>query len=462
MTYDTKNPYPREGEGAYIEYTGSSMLLASMFEVIGAVNIPRNYQNGAFNDSEISQKAKFMNISLINLTGENDGDSIILNSGDSFTLDCIIYLALYNNLKIFRIDSSNNDFSIGIYDANDIKIKDIQNNEDLKNYNINNTEFKVKITANTSTIINNIHFEIVTKTPDNDSKVKIFLDQIEGVAQWEDELIEKVLETEELEDINEIPRTAKIGDVFFNKEGTELSLSAQQLLNVIKTVDGINSGLDSEYLGGQKYDKYATKIQTQTKKLTELQNGDLVLSYSVINNPGVMTNGRIFFEDIYIYVSAGNVSLKKISNDSPATWSSQNFDYSNAVILEPFFLFEVQKSIPQDLTDVRNELLSKIGDNIAVETYSNGIRIKKDGAYIYSACWGSIDLTTTGTNGTASTTVNYPFTFSGTRTSFASASTGSALQVAGSTQSTGASSMSVTLQRSSAGTSPVRWLVIGE
>lgn len=460
MTYDTKNPYPREGEGAYIEYTSSSMLLASMFEVIGAVNIPRNYQNGAFNDSEISQKAKFMNISLINLTGENDGDSIILNSGDSFTLDCIIYLALYNNLKIFRIDSSNNDFSIGIYDANDIKIKDIQNNEDLKNYNINNTEFKVKITANTSTIINNIHFEIVTKTPDNDSKVKIFLDQIEGVAQWEDELIEKVLETEELEDINEIPRTAKIGDVFFNKEGTELSLSAQQLLNVIKTVDGINSGLDSEYLGGQKYDKYASRIRRVTKKYSELANGDYIVGYNHL--------GAISGKFVTINLESGDW----INLDGYDFSHSENFggvfnsfyveSSMSASEIDSCFTFEVQRQTPQDLIDVKTELISKIGDKLTIKTFENGIRIKKDGTYVYSACWGSIDLTTTGTNGTASTTVNYPFTFSGTRTSFASASTGSALQVAGSTQSTGASSMSVTLQRSSAGTSPVRWLVIGE
>lgn len=458
MTYDTKNPYPREGEGAYIEYTSSSMLLASMFEVIGAVNIPRNYQNGAFNDGEISQKAKFMDISLVNLTGVNDGDSIILNSGDSFTLDCIIYLALYNNLKLFRIDSSNNDFSIGIYDVNDIKIKDIQNNEDLKNYNINNTEFKVKITANTSTIINNIHFEIVTKTPDNDSKVKIFLDQIEGVAQWEDELIEKVLETEELEDINEIPRTAKIGDVFFNKEGTELSLSAQQLLNVIKTVDGINSGLDSEYLGGQKYDKYASRIRSITKKYSELINGDYIIGYNHISS----ISGK--------FVTINLESGDWISLDGYDFSHSENFEggFNSSYVssgmstseIDSCFTFEVQRQTPQDLIDVKKEIFDNI-DKIKIETYENGIRIKKDGTYIYSACWGSVDITTTGSNGNASTTINYPFTFSETRTSFASASTGIALQVAGSTQSTGTSSMSVTLQRSSAGTSPVRWLVIG-
>ncbi|WP_054834738.1 hypothetical protein [Methanobrevibacter arboriphilus] len=461
MTYDTKNPYPREGEGgAYIEYTGSSMLLASMFEVIGAVNIPRNYQNGAFNDSEISQKAKFMNISLINLTGENDGgDSIILNSGDSFTLDCIIYLALYNNLKIFRIDSSNNDFSIGIYDANDIKIKDIQNNEDLKNYNINNTEFKVKITANTSTIINNIHFEIVTKTPDNDSKVKIFLDQIEGVAQWEDELIEKVLETEELEDINEIPRTAKIGDVFFNKEGTELSLSAQQLLNVIKTVDGINSGLDSEYLGGQKYDKYASRIRRVTKKYSELANGDYIVGYNHL--------GAISGKFVTINLESGDW----INLDGYDFSHSENFGgvFNSSYVessmstseIDSCFTFEVQRQTPQDLIDVKTELLSKIGDNITVEKYDNGIRYKKDGVYIYSACWGLVNLTTTGSNGTASTTVNFPFTFHNVGGTLTSVIAQSPLYQNCGNGNNQVSSVDIYAQRTTAGTSGVRWCVYG-
>lgn len=90
-----------------------------------------------------------------------------------------------------------------------------------------------------------------------------------------------------------------------------------------------------------------------------------------------------------------------------------------------------------------------------------GFELKKNGVYIYSRCFGSVEMTTTGSNGTASTTVNYPFTFLGNKVSMASASTGSALQIAGSTQTTGASSMSVTLQRSSAGTSPVRWYVEG-
>lgn len=457
MTYDTKNPYPREGEGAYIEYTSSSMLLASMFEVIGVVNIPRNYQNGAFNDSEISQKAKFMDISLINLTGENNGDSIVLNPGDSFTLDCIIYLTLYNNLKVFRIDSSNNDFSISIYDMTDTKIKDIQNNEDLKNYNINNTEFKVKITANSSTIINNIHFGIVTKTPDNDSKVKIFLDQIEGVDQWENELIEKVLETEELEDINEIPRTAKIGDVFFNKEGTELSLSAQELLNVIKTVDGIDSGLDAEYLGGEKHDLFASKVQTVTKKYSELVNGDYIVGCNHI--------GSISGKYIVINLENGNwIGLStygeftQLENGGVFNGSYVSSDMSTSEI-DSCLTFEVQET--QDLIDVKNELLTKIGDNITIEKYGNGIRIKKNEDYVFSACWGSVNITTTGSNGLTTTTVNFPFTFHNIGGVLTNVIGGSPLLQNSSNGGLTTSSVDVTVQRTTAGTSGVRWYAYG-
>lgn len=441
MTYDTKNPYPREAEGAYIEYTSSTMLLASMFEVIGAVNIPSNYQNGAFNDTETPQKARFMDISLINLTGINEGDNIVLDAGDSFTLDCILYLALYNNLKTFRIDSSNNDFSISIYDVNDTKIRDIQNNEDLKNYNINNTEFKVKITANTSTIINNIHFEIVTKTPDNDSKVQIFLDQIEGMDNWEDDLNNRyATKAQGTKADNAVPNTRKVN----NKQlSNDITLTASD-------VDAYDKSTTDN--------KYATKIQTVTKKFSELVNGDYLIGYDHISS----ISGK--------FVTINLESGDWISLDGYDFSQSENFEggFNSSYVssgmstseIDSCFTFEVQRQTPQDLIDVKKEIFDNI-DKIKIENYNNGFRIKKNGVYIYSRCFGSVEMTTTGSNGTASTTVNYPFTFLGNKVSMASASTGSALQIAGSTQTTGASSMSVTLQRSSAGTSPVRWYVEG-
>lgn len=357
MTYDTKNPYPREAEGAYIEYTSSTMLLASMFEVIGAVNIPSNYQNGAFNDTETPQKARFMDISLINLTGINEGDNIVLDAGDSFTLDCILYLALYNNLKTFRIDSSNNDFSISIYDVNDTKIRDIQNNEDLKNYNINNTEFKVKITANTSTIINNIHFEIVTKTPDNDSKVQIFLDQIEGMDNWEDDLNNRyATKAQGTKADNAVPNTRKVN----NKQlSNDITLTASD-------VDAYDKSTTDN--------KYATKIQTVTKKFSELVNGDYLIGYDHISS----ISGK--------FVTINLESGDWISLDGYDFSQSENFEggFNSSYVssgmstseIDSCFTFEVQRQTPQDLIDVKKEIFDNI-DKIKIENYNNGFRIKK-------------------------------------------------------------------------------------
>ena len=87
----------------------------------------------------------------------------------------------------------------------------------------------------------------------------------------------------------------------------------------------------------------------------------------------------------------------------------------NNAEIDSCFTFEVQKTIPQDLSDVKIELLSKIGDNITVETYENGIRIKKDGTYVYSACWGSVNVSATTSSGVntyrGSTTITFPFEF---------------------------------------------------
>ncbi len=206
--------------------------------------------------------------------------------------------------------------------------------------------------------------------------------------------------------------------------------------------------------------KYASKVQTVTKKLSELEQGDLVLNYSLIASPGTATTGRIFFENIYINVTmgTGTVSLKKRSDDSPATWSQQAFDYTNAVMLEPFFSFEVQRQTPQDLVDVKKEIFDNI-DKIQIETYNNGFRIKKNGVYIYSRCFGSVEMTTTGSNGSTYTTVNYPFTMTGSiRVSMANAM-GDPLTVGASTDQTNVDSVRLTLKRVSAGSSSVKWSV---
>lgn len=54
-----------------------------------------------------------------------------------------------------------------------------------------------------------------------------------------------------------------------------------------------------------------------------------------------------------------------------------------------------------------------LSQNIEIEEYANGIRIKKDGVYVYSACWGSTVVTIATANTPVSANITFPFTFQG-------------------------------------------------
>ena len=180
MVFSRKNPYPRKNEGAYVETVSAALALSSMFNMENEVNIPYQFENENFNNNEVQERALFMDIGLVNLTGTNNGKTLSLAVNDSFTLDCVIFQALFNNLQRVRIDSSVNNFTMAIFDKNDNKITNITNNQDLTSLNITDDEFKVKVIANASTIITNIHFEIYTKKLDNSSKVNLSAEQILG------------------------------------------------------------------------------------------------------------------------------------------------------------------------------------------------------------------------------------------------------------------------------------------
>lgn len=150
------------------------------------------------------------------------------------------------------------------------------------------------------------------------------------------------------------------------------SETAQSILDKLKTVDGIGSGLDAEYLGGEKYDKYASKV---------------------------------------------------------------------------------------DLGNLTNQLLNEIGDNLTTECYTNGILIRRNGNIIYGRCWGSVLMTTTSSNQTVYTTINYPFILEGTtKTSMANAM-GDPFVVGASTDQTQTNSVRVMLKRTTAGSTTVKWNV---
>lgn len=183
MSFDRDDPWQMSKDGVYVEQLNSSSLLSGMFNIVGVVDLPQNYRNKIFDNTETSKRARFMKVALVNLTGTNNGNTLVLNSGDSFTLDCTIFLALFNNLQRFKIDSTIDNFSIAVFDKDNNKIRDISNGEDLTNYNITDDEFKIKVMANASTTIDNIHFEVFTKKSNNDSKVTIAQEQILGLKE---------------------------------------------------------------------------------------------------------------------------------------------------------------------------------------------------------------------------------------------------------------------------------------
>lgn len=101
-------------------------------------------------------------------------------------------------------------------------------------------------------------------------------------------------------------------------------------------------------------------------------------------------------------------------------------------------------------------------DNITVETYENGFRIKKDSVYVFSVCHGIVELTTTGSNGTASITVNYPFNFINVGGVVTDTETYAPLTQTSSTGNIYTSSVRVTIQRTTAGTNGIRWYAYGK
>jgi len=397
ITKDNKKLYIKNGN-LPVEFINGISSFIETGSTIKKIELPSDYSEEKFPNHSRDEEVKG---SSITLSGDfsREGSNLKLDNGN------YIILNIYPNVEPFhkwlnftvKTSGSNNSITLQIFNKNGEKLYDqtkVSSNEWLIEWDLNNLNLDLE--------------ELVFKLISNSSNI----------------LVSNVLFKYDLNPID-------IGNIF--------------------------SEVNALTFNNKKSDFYASRIQSDTKKFSELVNGDYIIGYNHISS----ISGK--------FVTINLESGDWISLDGYDFSHSENFEggFNSSYVssgmstseIDSCFTFEVQRQTPQDLIDVKKEIFDNI-DKIKIETYENGIRIKKDGTYIYSACWGSVDITTTGSNGNASTTINYPFTFS-ERTSFASASTGIALQVAGSTQSTGESSMSVTLQRSSAGTSPVRWLVVG-
>jgi microcystin-dependent protein len=185
MAYTKKNPMLNKGDAVYGEHFNNSALLAGMFSMIGQVNIPYQFEAGLFNTTGTPEKALFLRITLEKLTGTNNGDSIILDTGQSFTLNTKVVLSLFKSWKRLNITGTTVDVEIGLYDENDNLIRTVTNNQELTNFNITDESIKVVITAKSSCTISNVLFEVTTSKWDNNSTVTIPQEQITGLKEWE-------------------------------------------------------------------------------------------------------------------------------------------------------------------------------------------------------------------------------------------------------------------------------------
>lgn len=152
------------------------------------------------------------------------------------------------------------------------------------------------------------------------------------------------------------------------------------------------------------------------------------------------------------------------NNPSWSDWEKSSVDTATEILNKLKTVDGLGSGLNADLLDGLEStdfIKTSEADKITVETYTNGVRFKKDGNYIFSACWGLVNLTTTGSNGRASTTVNFPFTFQdigGTQTSIISQSPLSHNCGNGNNQF---STADIYLHRTEAGTNGVRWYVYG-
>ena len=449
ISKDPKESFYKDDFDISREAINGIMAMIIAGDSIYNIKLPEQYPHSIFPNSD---NEELVNGSLISLSGQfiNNNQTILMDAGEELIFNVNPNMEPFKKWCIIKVKTSviNKSLNLSIKKAIDgteifnQTLNTSGDNEaifDLNEYNIELEPILINITANTSnTEITNIIFTY-DLTPDETDKIfKGLATAIQGLKA--DSAIQ----------------SGKIGDISFTKQDTELSLSAQQLLNVIKTVDGVSSGLDSEYLGGQRYDKFASRIQSDTKKFSELHNGDYIVGYNHI--------GSISGKFVTINLGSGDW----ISLDGYDFSSSENFEgaFNGSYVssgmstseIDSCFTFEVQRQTPQDLIDVKKEIFDNI-DKIKIETYNNGFRIKKNGVYIYSRCFGSVEMTTTGSNVCTYTTVNYPFTMTGSiRVSMANAM-GDPLNVGASTDQTDVDSVRLTLKRVSAGSSSVRWSV---
>lgn len=205
MAYDNKNPYQRVNDGVYDSYLNSAIMLPTMFNMVGQVNVPSQFANNVFNSTETVQKALFLDIALINNTTTNNGNTLVGVNGNSFTLNSKVVLSLFKNWNKIQFEGTNvNNLTITLKDNNNTTIRTINNGEDLTNYNITDDEIKIAVNFTGSCTITNIKLQVNTRKLDNNSGVELSSSQISGLSYWQSQI------EEDIENI--VVNTNSIGD----------------------------------------------------------------------------------------------------------------------------------------------------------------------------------------------------------------------------------------------------------
>lgn len=396
ITKDNKKLYMKNGN-LPIEFINGLSSFIETGSTIKKIELPSDYSDGKFPNHSRDEEVKGSSITLSG-NFSREGSNLKLDNGK------YIILNIYPNVEPFhkwlnftvKTSGSNNSVTLQIFNKNGEKLYD-----------------QTKVSSNEWLIewdLNNLNLDL-------------------------EELVFKLISNSS---------NIVVSNIFFKYD-----LNPIDVKNIFSEVNALT-------FNNKKSDFYASRIRSVTKKYSELINGDYIIGYNHI--------GSISGKFVTINLESGDW----ISLDGYDFSHSENFEgaFNGSYVssgmstseIDSCFTFEVQRQTPQDLVDVKKEIFDNI-DKIKIETYSNGFRIKKNGVYIYSRCFGSVEMTTTGSNGVTYTTVNYPFTMTGPiRVSMANAM-GDPLTVGASTDQTNVDSVRLTLKRVSAGSSSVKWFV---
>ncbi len=352
ITKDPKKLYIKNGNLPASYINGIASLIENG-STIKQINLPQDYLEGAFPNNSREEELKG---SIISLSGNfiNNNNHLSFNNGQYAIFNIYPNIEPFNKFLSFNIKTSGNNNSLTLQ---------VFNKEGEKLYDQ---------TKNTSTDWT-IEWDL--------NSLNIGLDELSFKLISNDNII--------------------ISNVFFIYD-----LNPCDVLDIFREVNALT-------LNNKKSDFYASRIQSDTKKFSELVNGDYIIGYNHVSSiTGKFVTINLGSGD---WISLDGYDFSHSDNFSGVFNSSYVESGMTTTEIDSCFTFEVQKTIPQDLSDVKNELISKIGDKLTIETFENGIRIKKDGTYVYSACWGSVNVSATTSSGVntyrGSTTIIFPFEF---------------------------------------------------